>query len=100
MSKQTKFINRKSELQFLKTAFESTRAEFIVLYGRRRIGKTELIKESIKNKNAVYFFAEEAIEQENINTFKKIIASKINNPILEKADLSWEEIFDQIPKDD
>jgi len=40
MSRQ-KFINRKRELEFLERAYNSDRAEFLVIYGRRRIGKTE-----------------------------------------------------------
>ena len=44
MREQNHFVNRESELSSLQEAFCSDRAELIVLYGRRRIGKTELIK--------------------------------------------------------
>jgi hypothetical protein len=37
------FINRKDELSVLKQRYDSKKAEFIVMYGRRRIGKSELI---------------------------------------------------------
>jgi hypothetical protein len=37
------FINRERELNLLKERYESNRPEFIIIYGRRRIGKTELI---------------------------------------------------------
>lgn len=40
------FVDRENELKILKEAYNSGRAEFIILYGRRRIGKTELIKKS------------------------------------------------------
>ncbi|KAF5427802.1 putative ATPase, AAA+ ATPase superfamily, partial [Candidatus Methanomarinus sp.] len=49
------FINRKKELNYLNSAHESDRSEFIVIYGRRRIGKSELLKKFAKNKNAIYF---------------------------------------------
>ncbi|NQE52119.1 hypothetical protein C5S29_00900, partial [ANME-1 cluster archaeon GoMg3.2] len=39
MSKQ-KFVDREHELKILKDAYNSDRAEFIIVYGRRRIGKT------------------------------------------------------------
>lgn len=39
-----KIVGRKKEKQLLKEAFESGKAEFIALYGRRRVGKTFLIK--------------------------------------------------------
>ncbi len=38
------FIDRETELEILKERFNSGRAEFMVIYGRRRIGKTELVK--------------------------------------------------------
>ena len=63
MWKQLPFVNREKELAFLGNTFDSDRAEFIVIYGRRRIGKTELIKESIKGRKAVYFFVEQALEE-------------------------------------
>ncbi|MBQ2070524.1 MAG: ATP-binding protein, partial [Bacilli bacterium] len=39
-------IGRKREQQKLKSAFQSRRAEFVGVYGRRRVGKTYLISES------------------------------------------------------
>ena len=39
------FIGRKAELQFLEERYASREAELIVLYGRRRVGKTELLNE-------------------------------------------------------
>ena len=44
VSKLTAFVNRIKGLNSLNKFFNSDRAEFIVIYGRRRIGKTELIK--------------------------------------------------------
>jgi AAA+ ATPase superfamily predicted ATPase len=52
-----KFINRENELDFLENCYESARPEFIIIYGRRRVGKTELIQKSLKNKHGVYFLA-------------------------------------------
>ena len=45
-----KFVNRARELEFLERHFKGGEAGFIVLYGRRRVGKTELINRFIKNK--------------------------------------------------
>ena len=47
------FINREKELSFLEKAYRSDRAELIVIYGRRRVGKTELVKKAINNKKAI-----------------------------------------------
>jgi len=40
------FINRERELQFLEERYLSNRAELIIIYGRRRVGKTFLINKS------------------------------------------------------
>ena len=48
-----KFIGRQSELQTLEQEYRRD-GGFVVIYGRRRVGKTRLIKEFIKDKPAVY----------------------------------------------
>ena len=100
MRKVIPFVNRKKELSSLNNFFNSDRAELIVIYGRRRIGKTELIKEAIKGQKAAYFFVEQALEKDNLDSFKKIISKTIDNPLIAKADLTWEELFQQISKEE
>ena len=51
----TKFINRIEEIQLLNNKWKLNNAQFIVIYGRRRIGKTELIKQFMKDKRGIYF---------------------------------------------
>ncbi|MHA1589581.1 MAG: ATP-binding protein [Candidatus Njordarchaeales archaeon] len=50
------FIDREYELDFLEERYRSGRAELIIIYGMRGIGKTEVIKQFIKGKKAYYFF--------------------------------------------
>ena len=50
------FIGRTSELATLNAELERG-SGFVVIYGRRRVGKTTLIKEFIKDKRAFYFLA-------------------------------------------
>ncbi len=64
-------MNRKSELEFLEKSYFKNSAQLIVLYGRRRIGKTELIKKFIENKKAVYILCTRDSLQENINEVKR-----------------------------
>ena len=45
------FIGRENELKILNRVFSSNRQESVLIYGRRRIGKTELIKKAIKDLN-------------------------------------------------
>ena len=41
-----KFVNRREELKILEEEYAKEKASFIVIYGRRRIGKTRLIEDS------------------------------------------------------
>ena len=52
------FIDRQEEMQTLDNEYARKGSSFVVLYGRRRVGKTTLISEFIKNKNALFFLAE------------------------------------------
>lgn len=49
-------LGRKKEKDLLKEAFESSKAEFIALYGRRRIGKTFLIKNFFEKLNCTFVY--------------------------------------------
>lgn len=60
------FIGREQELTKLNTLYQSDHFEFAVFYGRRRVGKTTLIKEFIKDKEAVYYMAAEGTQTENL----------------------------------
>ena len=50
-------LNRKRELAYLDNRYARPGAEFVVLYGRRRVGKTTLMYEWCQHKSALYFFA-------------------------------------------
>jgi AAA+ ATPase superfamily predicted ATPase len=49
------FIDRSKELSFLEERYRSHRAELIVMYGRRRVGKTFLLRRFLSGKKGVYF---------------------------------------------
>lgn len=66
------FIGREKELKFLEEKLNSEGFEFGVLHGRRRVGKTVLIKEAIKNKNAIYFQAHQANMQINLELLSSL----------------------------
>jgi 5-methylcytosine-specific restriction protein B len=53
-----RFLGREQELSALEREYKRD-GGFVVVYGRRRVGKTTLIKEFIKGKNALYFLANE-----------------------------------------
>lgn len=45
-----KVIGRKNELKIFDSLYNSTKSEFIAIYGRRRVGKTFLIRSAFENK--------------------------------------------------
>ena len=74
------FIGRKEELAELRTRFDSGRFEMGVVYGSRRIGKTSLLKEFIKDKAAFYFQAKESSELDNRTAFSIEVNKVIGVP--------------------
>ena len=60
------FIGRTSELATLNAELERS-SGFVVIYGRRRVGKTTLIKEFIKDKRAFYFLATTESEAQSMS---------------------------------
>lgn len=87
-----KFINREKELEVLKNSYKSNKPEFIIIYGRRRLGKTELIKRFIKDKQAFYFLAKQENLKLEFERFKEKLAKKYN--IFLEAD-NWEKLFEE-----
>ena len=73
------FYCREEELRLMNRRFEKERFECIVIYGRRRVGKTALINEFCKGKPTIYFSALNASSQENLEALSKAIYT-CNNP--------------------
>ena len=65
------FIGRVSEMNELEQRWQRGQFEFGVVYGTRRIGKTTLLQEFVKGKNAFYFQARKADEKDNLNAFSR-----------------------------
>ena len=51
------FIDRINELKALNDRYDSGKAEFVVVYGRRRVGKTELLKQFMNNHDGIIFIS-------------------------------------------
>ena len=49
------FIGREQELQFLNDRYNENKGQLIVLYGRRRVGKTETLREFCKDKPHIFY---------------------------------------------
>jgi len=67
------FIGRKEELNFLEERISSHRFEMIPIYGRRRVGKTRLLEEFTKDKETIFFTANQFGEQANLESLSEAI---------------------------
>lgn len=67
------FIGRDKEISALERLYQSNKFEFVVIYGRRRVGKTALINHFIDGKKAIYFMGVESNEKQNLENFSKSI---------------------------
>lgn len=89
-----RFINRENELRFLEEKWRTPGPQLIVLWGKRRVGKTELIKEFMKNKPSVYFLSESTSEKEQLIKFSRAIGEFFKESLLQTRGFNeWEEAF-------
>ena len=91
-----RFIGRKNELHTLNTEYNRN-SSFVVIYGRRRVGKTALIKEFLKNKSAFYYLATEELESQSMKRLANVIARTTKNTLLQKIEFTdWLDLFQLI----
>ena len=82
------FIGRKKELADLNELYAQDRFQLFVLYGRRRVGKTTLLNEFCKGKDAIFYSAEQSNNKLNLEKFSELVFSFYNETNLE-AFSSW-----------
>ena len=91
-----RFIGRKNELSKLDEEYNRG-SSFVVIYGRRRVGKTTLIKEFLKGKTAFYFLATEELESQSMKRLTGVVARTTQNAFLQKAAFTdWLDLFQVI----
>ena len=88
------FVDREQEMATLQSEYDRDGSGLVVLYGRRRVGKTTLISEFIKNKNALFFLASEESESQNRLAFQEKAADFLNSDLLKNVEVkSWDVLF-------
>ena len=88
------FIGREAELKFLNDKYAEKQGQLIVLYGRRRVGKTETLREFCKGKPHVFFSCTQTTDRVQLRNFSgRILKEDIpaRNYISEFDD--WEKAF-------
>ena len=69
------FVGRRRELDFLEKNYAEKKFGLIVIYGRKRIGKTELIKNFVKNKPHIYFLADSRGDYQNLKEVQRFMGN-------------------------
>ena len=92
------FIGRDKELAKLNQLYNSDKFEMAVIYGRRRIGKTTLINEFVKDKPTIYFTGVEANEKVNLENLSQSILEydgsyTDNTPIFDSFENALKRVF-------
>lgn len=88
------FYNREEEIENLEREFNSDNFSFIVLYGRRRVGKTELIKEFCRDRPHIYHL----VSQDSEKLQRQKIIEDISNYFKERTPTieNWREAINYI----
>ena len=91
------FIGREAELKFLEDKYQDGRGQLIVLYGRRRVGKTETLREFCKGKPHVFYSCTQSTDKVQLVKFSQLMLKEdipARDYITEFAD--WEKAFHAI----
>ena len=83
------FVGRKAELDRLASLYEQNMFQMVVVYGRRRVGKTTLINEFCRGKRTLSFTALEQSDSDNLADFNRAVASFFGLPASMGGFSSW-----------
>lgn len=88
------FVDRELEIATLEKEYAKKEASLVIVYGRRRVGKTTLLSEFMKEKKGMYFLATQESEALNRSAFQEKAAAFTKNPVLEETSIDkWDTIF-------
>ncbi len=90
------FIGRSKELETLEKLYHQNSFQFVVIYGRRRIGKTTLINEFIKGKKAVFYPSIDSNIKQNLELFSNSVLSSLTDIPVNTTFKNFEDIFEYI----
>ena len=92
-----RFVDRKTELDFLNSKWREKTPQLIIIYGKRRVGKTELSIRFAKDKPHIYFLCERIAAHKQIKKFTEVIAEYFKDEFLpEEGFRDWETAFKYI----
>ena len=90
------FIGRTAELNALEKIYEKKGFGMTVIYGRRRIGKSALINEFVKDKKSIFYTATKVGKERNLELFSKQVLSTLEPEYVAATFPDLESVFDII----
>jgi uncharacterized protein len=94
-------VDRKEQKELLREILSSDKAEFVALFGRRRVGKTYLIKTFFKQTNCMFFHVTGSNNDSMATQIQRFVSeigvSFYNNAEL-KPPKKWADVFEQLTK--
>lgn len=90
------FVGRKRELQILTDLYNRKSMTMAVIYGRRRIGKSTLIMQFIKDKKAVFYTASKVGKERNLELFSRQVISVLDPAYTNAVFSETDHVFDFI----
>ena len=95
------FYNRYTELSTLEKEYKKKGSAFTVIYGRRRVGKTALIQEYIKNKPSLFIYATEANFSIQLENLKSQLLKLLKKPYLKEIKIeNFSQLFELLKEYD
>ncbi|MBM3197812.1 MAG: ATP-binding protein [Chlamydiae bacterium] len=97
-----KIVGREPEIKLLDTLWASSEAEFLAVYGRRRVGKTYLIREYFSKKKCVYFEVtgqKDGSLQQQLENFIHVFSQTFTRNLPLRTPVSWKEAFDLLTQE-
>ena len=89
------FLGRESEMKVLDELHDSGKPELYVLYGRRRVGKTELLQRLCRERRAVYFLAAQVRDRDNLRAFRDALAENLDDALAASVEFpDWSAALD------
>lgn len=92
------FIGRERELESLKEFYDKDGIGMITIYGRRRIGKSTLITEFVKDKKTIFYTATKVGKNRNLELFSKQVVDLLMPGVEDISFSTIEAVFDFIDK--
>jgi len=94
-----RLIDRVGEMDVLEKDWRTSENAFIAVFGRRRIGKTRLLEEFLKEKEGIKYTGEDASKKIQISEFRKAIGSYLKDDFLITQEIdSWSALFSYLAK--